>query len=187
MRTVAFAVLSVIVVAVVPALGYPLPPGSEERAERYALWRVEVEKGEQALAEGRWPEAESAFLKVIEGSRAIDDTSMLFARALDGLGDLRRGEERWGNAERLYLEAAGLWEKYLGPEQPRLAITLHNLGVVQIGQRHYEEACATLGRALAVLERTLGPDAAQAVETRTALEAAVRLQEGSSGSTTGRR
>jgi len=183
MKTVACAVLSLIVV--VPALGYPLPPGSEERAERYTVWRVEVAKGEQALAEGRRPEAESAFVSVIEGSRAIDDTSMLLARALDGLGDLRRAEERWSDAERMYLEAAGLWEKYLGPEQPRLAITLHNLGVVHIGQGRYEEACATLGRALAILERALGPDTAQAAATRTALEAAARLQEGSSGSTTG--
>lgn len=122
---------------------------------------------------------------MIEGSRAIDDTSMLLARALDGLGDLRRGEERWSDAERLYLEAAGLWEKYLGPEQPRLAITLHNLGVVHIGQGRYEEARANLGRALAILERALGPDTAQTAATRTALEAAERLQEGSAGSTTG--
>ena len=122
---------------------------------------------------------------MIDGSRAIDDTSMLFARALDGLGEVRRRAERWSDAERLYLEAAGLWEKYLGPDQPRLAITLHNLGVVQIGQGRYEEARATLGRALAILERTLGPDTAQAAATRAALDAAARLQDGSSDPATG--
>ena len=185
MKTVACAVLSLLVVAVVPAFGYPLPKGSEERAERYALWRAEVEEGEHALAQERWPEAESAFLTVIDGSRAIEDTSMLLARALDGLGELRRREERWSDAERLYVEAAELWEKYLGPEQPRVAITLHNLGVVHIGQGRYEDARVTLGRALAILERALGPDTAQATATRMALEAAVRLQEGSSGSATG--
>ena len=171
MKPVACAILVLVVVGVVPVFGYPLPSGSEERAERYALWRAEVEKGEQALAEARWTDAESAFLIVIEQSRATGDSSLLFARALDRLGDLRRREERWTDAEQLYLEAAGLWDKYLGPDQPRLAITLHNLGVVHIGQERYDDARATLGRALAIIERTLGPDSAQAAETRLALEA----------------
>lgn len=167
-------IMLAITASVVPAFGYPMPPGSEERAERYALWRAEVEAGEQALTEARWIDAESAFVNVIEQSRAIDDTSMLFARALDGLGDLRRRDERWSDAEALYLEAAGLWEKFLGPNQPRVAITLHNLGVVRIGQGRYEAAQETLRRALAIIERTLGPDSAQAAETSLALAAAER-------------
>ena len=171
MKLLAYAVLSLVVVSVAPVFGYPLPPGSQERAERYALWRAEVEEGEEALTEGRLPEAESAFVTVIEQSRAADDASMLLARALDGLGDLRHRDERWSEAEELYLEAAGLWEKYLGPDQPRLAITLHNLGVVRIGQGRYEEARSTLQRALAIVENTLGPECAQAAETRLALEA----------------
>ena len=171
MKLLACAVLSWVVVSVAPAFGYPMPPGSEERAERYALWRAEVEKGEQALTEGRLAEAESAFVTVIEQSRAADDTSLLLARALDRLGDLRHGDERWSEAEELYLEATGLWEKYLGPDQPRLAITLHNLGVVRAGQGRYEEARATLRRALAIIEKTLGAECAQAAETRLALEA----------------
>jgi tetratricopeptide (TPR) repeat protein len=174
MKLAVCTVLLAIVASGVPALGYPMPPGSEERAERYAQWRTEVEKGEQALAEGRWLEAESAFVNVIEQSRAIDDTSMLFARALDGLGDLRLRDESWSDAERLYLEAERLWKKYLGPDQPRVAITLHNLGVVRIGQGRYEEAQETLRRALSIIERTLGPDSAQAAETRLTLETATR-------------
>jgi len=172
MKLLACTVLSWIVVSVTPAFGYPLPPGSAERAERYTLWRAEVGKGEQALTEGRWSEAETAFVTVIEQSRSANDTSLLLARALDRLGDLRRRDQRWSEAEELYLEAAGLWEKYLGPDQPRLAITLHNLGVVRIGQGRREDARATLGRALAIVEKTLGTECAQATETRKALEAA---------------
>jgi tetratricopeptide (TPR) repeat protein len=74
----------------------------------------------------------------------------------------------------MYLEAAELWEKHLGPEQPRLAITLHNLGVVYTGQERFEEARATLRRALAIIEQTLGADAAQTADTRLALEAIER-------------
>ena len=174
MRTVIIGIISLIIVAAAPALGYPLPPGSADRAERYELWRAEVEKGERAMAEGRWSDAEPSFEKVIEESRAIDDHSLLLARALDRLGDLRRRDERWQDAELLYLEAATLWERHLGPAQPRLAITLHNLGVIYIGQERYEEARTTLHRALTIIEQTLGTEAEQAADTRLALQATER-------------
>ena len=177
MRTVLTGAISLIIIIIVvaaPAFGYPLPRGSEARAKRYELWRAQIEKGERAMAEGRWRDAEPSFARVIEESRTIDDRSLLLARALDRLGDLRRRAERWQEAERLYLEAAGLWEKYLGPAQPRLAITLHNLGVVYLGQERYEEARATLLRALAIIEQTLGEEAAQAADTRLALRATER-------------
>ena len=171
MRTLATGIIFLVMVATAPASGYPLPRDSEGRAQRYQTWRVEVEKGERAMAEGRWGDAEPSFVKVIEESRAIDDRSLLLARALDRMGDLRRRDEHWQDAERMYLEAAELWEKHLGPEQPRLAITLHNLGVVYIGQERFEDARATLRRALVIIEQSLGAETAQAADTRLALQA----------------
>ena len=174
MRVVIVAFTLGIFAATALAIAYPLPPGSRDRAEQYELWRAAVDKGERAMAEGRWSEAEAAFVRVIEESRAIDDRGLLLARAVDRLGDLRRRDERWQDAERLYLEAAALWERHLGPMQPRLAITLHNLGVVYIGQERYEQARTTLLRALDIVENTLGPEADQAADTRLALQATER-------------
>ena len=78
---------------------------------------------------------------------------MLLARALDGLADVRRAQQDWSEAEGLYLRSAAMWESLLGPDQPRLATTLHNLGVVYLRQDKASEAEVALQRALALWER----------------------------------
>ena len=71
----------------------------------------------------------------------------------DGLADVRRLENRPEEAESLYVRSAGMWEALLGPDQPRLATTLHNLGTVCAGLGKPEKARAYLARALSIWEQ----------------------------------
>jgi len=48
-------------------------------------------------------------------------------------------------------------------------LTLHNLGLARAELGQPEAARATLERALAIFERTLGPDSPEAAGTRSAL------------------
>ena len=97
--------------------------------------------------------------------QAVADTTgnwnrpgLLHARAVDGAGDACRDLARPDLAEGHYRRAAELWERLLGPDQPRLAVTLHNLGAVIAEQGRDDEAGPVFRRAAEVWSR--GPFAA---------------------------
>ncbi len=142
--------------AALPLSAQLMPPESRPRAERYAAWRSMLEDADDALAEGRWEQAEKTLLAVIEQARALDSPNLVLARAVDRLGDLRRELGRFDEAERLYRESAQLWQAVLGASQPRLAVTLHNLGVVYVQLQRYDDARSSLERALEIVERSIG-------------------------------
>ncbi|RDJ94028.1 tetratricopeptide repeat protein, partial [Lacticaseibacillus rhamnosus] len=54
-------------------------------------------------------------------------------------------------AEPLYQRAVGIWEKVKGPEDPRSAFGLNNLGALYSAQGRYAEAEALFKRALAII------------------------------------
>ncbi len=77
-----------------------------------------------------------------------------------------------------YPEAEKQWSAALkeaegfGPQDPRLATTLNNLGEVYRAQAKYAEAEPLYMRAMAIYEKTLGPehpDVAQSLENYAAL------------------
>lgn len=137
-------------------------------------WREQIAAAEQAANEGRSAEAEALYRAVLEQSAAIDDPGLLVARAVDGLADLCRRDDRSAEARELYLRSAEMWERLLGPRQPRLAITLHNLGVVETARGEYAAAEPHLLHALSIWEESYGADSAQAENTRRALRALQR-------------
>jgi tetratricopeptide (TPR) repeat protein len=152
-----------------PATAQHMPSESRPRAERHAGWRSLLEAGERAMTERDWDAAEFAFVSVIDDAREAGDGGLLLARALDGLADLRQETGRPREAGELYLESAELLERVLGPRQPRLALTLHNLGVVYVEQERFDEAEEPLERALFIFEDALGADSPQAKSTRQVL------------------
>jgi hypothetical protein len=71
-----------------------------------------------------------------------------------------------------------MWGKLLGPRQPRLAITLHNLAVVELALDRPEEARGHVLAALEIWELSLGSDSAQAQQSRALRErVAARLNQ----------
>jgi tetratricopeptide (TPR) repeat protein len=138
----------------------------ESPGDRFMRWRDSLEIAEHAADDGDLKVAEAHYREVIDDAEDPRQANVLLARALDGLADVRRAQQNWSEAEGLYLRSAEMWESLLGPDQPRLATTLHNLGVVYLHQDKAREAEVALQRALALWERALGQDSIEAENTR---------------------
>lgn len=145
-----------------------LPRASQPRADLMESWRAKIAAAEQAAEAERDTEAEKLYREVLDQSEASERAGLLEARAVDGLADLCRKQERLEEAQELYRRAAGLWESLLGPGQPRLAVTLHNLGVVETARGEFVAAEDHLRRALEIWEKSYGAESEQARNTRRA-------------------
>jgi tetratricopeptide (TPR) repeat protein len=145
-----------------------MPKASQPRAALMESWRTKIAAAERAAESQRDAEAERLYREVLDESGASDEVGLLAARAVDGLADLCRKQERLEEARELYLRAAGLWESLLGPGQPRLAVTLHNLGVVETARGEFIAAKGHLQRALEIWELSYGAESEQARNTRRA-------------------
>lgn len=154
-----------------PALGAGRP--SAERAETVRAVSTDLDAAAAALDGGRADEAAALYRGALDAARSLGSADLLVARAADGLADVHRLAGRFGDAEPLYVEAARLLERSLGPAQPRLATTLHNLGVTRWRDGRPAAALPVLRRALSIWEAALGPDSAEARNTRRAIRAVV--------------
>jgi len=168
----------------VPATAAGIPEASRERAARLHGWRAALAAAERARDAGRWGEAERIYSGLVREARDAGDEGLLTARAIDGLADTCRGAERLEEARRLYAESAVMWERLLGPDQPRLATTLHHLGLVEWRLKRRDEASRHLSRALAIFESALGRASPEARNTRRLLD---RVYEPAEAETTGTR
>jgi tetratricopeptide (TPR) repeat protein len=134
--------------------------------------RTQLSRAEAAAKAGKSAEATALFQETIETATRLNQTTLLLARALDGLAELEFAAGRLPEAESLYLRSIPLWRKLLGADQPRLAISLHNLGVLHLDQQRYEPARVELTEALAIWVKVYGSDSAQAQNTRRAYQRA---------------
>ncbi len=137
--------------------------------------RARLESAEELLREGPAPRARSVLEDAADLARGLGEPNLLQARALDRLADLDRLERRYDDAGAGYERSAEMWRLLLGERQPRLAVTLHNLGAVRLAQGRFDEAGRAFGAALPIWESTLGADSAEAANTRSALENLRRL------------
>ena len=151
---------------VAPLAGGGMPPASEPRAERMDAWRASLAAADEARVEGRRDEAERLYVEVIDAAARTGERNLLLARALDGLADLCRLAGRYPEARTHYLESAAMLERMLGPGQPRLATTLHNLAVVEWNLGEAQAAETHLARALAIWEASFGAGSPQAENSR---------------------
>ena len=146
-----------------------IPSWSKPRAERLDRWRSAIAEAEVQVDEGRLERSEQIYREVVDEAESMPGSRLLLARALDGLADVCRARSRHEEAARLYARSAEMWESLLGTGQPRLATTLHNLGLSYGALDQPEEADRVLRRALAIWQSSLGPDSAEAENTRRAL------------------
>jgi tetratricopeptide (TPR) repeat protein len=150
-------------------LGLALPAAVAARAEELRRLRESLTQAEAALRQGRPERAEQLYLEALAAAERDGRPTLLLAQALDGLADVRREGEAWASAEPLYRRSAELLESLLGGRQPRLATTLHNLGVVVLAQGRPAEAAPLFERALSIWDSAFGPDSEPARNTRRAL------------------
>lgn len=66
-------------------------------------------------------------------------------------------QERYQEAEPLFLQALAIYEHKLEPEHLNIAMSLNNLGRFYHDQKRYKEAEPLCQRALAIREQALGP------------------------------
>jgi len=126
---------------------------------------------EEAVRQERLDDAERRYREVIEQAAGAADEGLPVARAIDGLADLCRDRGRLSEAALLYERSAAMWERLLGPGQPRLAVTQHNLGAVYLSMGKLQQAEERFLGALAIWEEVYGRDSPQAENSRRALRA----------------
>jgi tetratricopeptide (TPR) repeat protein len=151
------------------------PSWSRERAALLEDWRTKLEAAEELSEREEFDRAEALYLELLDDAARSESEGLLVARAADGLADLYRLQERPSEAAELYRRAVAMWDRLLGPGQPRLAVTLHNLGTVCLKLGERGEAERHLKRALAIWEESYGVDSPQAENSRRALRAAAAL------------
>lgn len=147
--------------------GVPTDAGS--RGGTLERLRATLNEAERELDDGHLARAATLYRRAGEEASGLGGANLPLARALDGLADVHRLAGRPADAAELYVRSAAMWETLLGERQPRLAITLHNLGIVYLAQERGDLAAPYLRRALQIWEATLGPASPQALETGRAL------------------
>jgi tetratricopeptide (TPR) repeat protein len=146
------------------------------RPEQIARWTADLNSAELCTRSGELDRAAETYTRVL-AELPTAGAGLLRARALDGTGDVERLRGKRASAIEAYRKSADLWAELLGAQQPRLAVTLHNLGAVLLDEGRTDEARTTLERALAIWTST--PSAsAEAENTRLLLARAVRNDHG---------
>jgi tetratricopeptide (TPR) repeat protein len=145
------------------------PSWSQERAALLDDWRARLDRAEELAEQDKDDQAADIYRELLDEAAREENEGLLVARAADGLADLYRAGGRHAEAAGLYRRSAAMWEQLLGPRQPRLAVTLHNLGTVCAELGEAEEAERHLERALAIWEESYGVDSQQAENSRRAL------------------
>ena len=131
--------------------------GEREKAvDAYAqareIWREFGDKGGQAVATVGLA---AACLQVGEPERAsalmeeVREDTQLFERVSPGTffntyGEIFREQQRWDEAEAMYLQSIAWWEDVMAPEAN---IARSNLGMMMVSQRRFSEAMVLLSEA----------------------------------------
>lgn len=134
------------------------PTAASKGATDYGAWQAHLDTASLAEADGRFEDAERSLLDALEEVEKPGRARMDLAVTVEALADFYHRVGRRTDSETHYLRAAKLWEELLGPDQPRVGITMHNLAVVYLEDCRVEQALPLIARVLELWERTLGRD-----------------------------
>jgi len=110
-------------------------------------------------SQGRYSEAESLFLQVVEiHRRSLPEDHPSLAISLNNLAGLYESQGRYSEAEPLYLQALEIGRRSLPEDHPNLAIRLNNLAALYYCQGRYSEAEPLLLQAVEIDRRSLPQD-----------------------------
>ncbi len=157
--------VSVVLLGAVLAVG----AHAADSASSARAWAASLDRATRAAAAGDDATVERVLHEVVAETGREAPDSLLHARALDGLADLARRRERFDEAAGLYGRSIPMLERLLGEDQPRVATSIHNLGVAELGRGRPERAAACFAEAAAIWSRTFGEDAPQTRIARQAL------------------
>lgn len=147
-----------------------IPQRSAERARLFDEWRKTLEAADGARSERQHTEAAAFYRSVIESAEASHPRHLLVARAIDGLADVHRMQQRWNEAAAGYARSAAMWADLLGADQPRRAVSLHHLGMAQMELEQLAAAEQSFGEARRIFALAFGADSGEALNTQRALE-----------------
>jgi len=116
--------------------------------------RGEAEKGRALMTRALDILADVPVRDNPEQARAMNESANL----LNSLGAIYLRQGMLSEADAAYARALEIRERYLDPEHPDLATSLHNYGLLLLRLERMEEAILPLERALRVRERVLGRD-----------------------------
>jgi tetratricopeptide (TPR) repeat protein len=139
--------------------------------ERFALlklatpaedgWRSLDTAANDALRQGRFPEAESLFVSAVVKAKEFMPEDVRLADSLNGLARAYRYQGKYGNAESSARQALAIQEQALGTEHPAVLDSLVNLVASVQFQENYADAESLYRRILSLRWRTVnsGPAA----------------------------
>ena len=121
-------------------------------------WEMHNTAGQEAYEQGRYTDAEKAWLAALKEAESFAPEAPRLALSLNNLANVYHSQGKYAEAEPLYKRALAIVEKAFGQEHPNVATSLNNLGGVYVAQGKYAEADPLFKRALAIQENALGPE-----------------------------
>jgi tetratricopeptide (TPR) repeat protein len=129
-------------------------------------WRIQYTNAQDAVREGRYPEAVAFFLEAIHQAEELGRNERL-AESLNGLAQVYRYQQNHAEAERLARQSLAILERSFGGSHPAILPSLVNLAGVAQSTGRYAEAEQIYRRALSVrwgLPDATGTSAGQVLE-----------------------
>ena len=116
-----------------------------------------------ASAEGpEWNDAMKAAHRAWDESRYAD-AEQFVRTAVKEAENSYEAQDRSAEAALAIERSLAIWEKVLGPEDVRVAVTLSGLARIYAAEGKYAKAEPLLRRSLAILEKTRGPKALELI------------------------
>ena len=120
-------------------------------------WDAAMQAGETAMQQGRYREAERIFSTAVRKAEEYGPHDRRVAVTLAHLAQAYSAQEKFVEAEPVYLEALKIYQDVHGENHLDVAAMLNNLGVLHRKHGQYADAQKLLMRALAIKEQLLGP------------------------------
>ncbi len=110
-------------------------------------------------AEGKYPEAERTYTKVLGVLREVlGENHPNVAQTMNGLAFLYMVQGKSAQAERLYTEALTAQRRIIGEDHPDAVNTLHNLAAFYVNEGRNAEAEPLATKAVEIRRRVLGAE-----------------------------
>ena len=116
------------------------------------FWAEQIRTGNQLREQGRYSQAEEAYLLALKRLEALPEQNSRLATTMNNLAAVCQDQGKFGAALDFYHSALVVQERFLGPQSVQVATTLSNLGALYHSQGKYDDAEALLLRSVALTE-----------------------------------
>ena len=116
-------------------------------------WEMSNAAGGEAYKQGRYAEAEKAWLATLKEAESFRPQDPRLATSLNNLAALYYTQGKYAEAEPLYQRSLAILEKALGPAHPNVATSLENYAVLLRETDREAEAVQMEARAKAIREK----------------------------------